>query len=182
MKFELYNADTAPEASRQDLEIVMQRFGFLPNLYGVLAESPAAVKTYKAITEALEHAALSPVEQQVVFITISGENACTYCVAAHSFLADMLKMPAVVLAELRDGQPLSDSRLNALRTFVLSVMERRGWVPEEELQAFVEAGYSKRHVLDVLTIMAQKTLSNYMNHLADTPLDEQFSGQAWERP
>lgn len=181
MKFELYTTENAPQAARPDLETIVDRYGFLPNLYAVFAESPAAVKTYKAISEALEHAALSPLEQQVVFIAVSGENGCTYCVAAHSFLANMCGMSETLLKELRDKQPLSDPKLNALRTFALSVMDNRGWVPEQALQAFVEAGYTKQHVLDVLTVLAQKTLSNYTNHLANTPLDEQFSAYAWDK-
>jgi alkylhydroperoxidase family enzyme len=85
-----------------------------------------------------------------------------------------------VLAALRDQRPLSDKKLDALRTLVLSVLRHRGWVPEGELEQAAEAGYTQRHVLDVLTIVALKTLSNYVNHIAHTPLDPQFASQAWK--
>ncbi len=117
----------------------------------------------------------------IVAITISTENNCPYCVAVHSALAHMVKMPDEIIAGLRDRQSLSDPKLDALRSFVLAVLENRGWVPEKEIEAFLNAGYSPRHILDVITIVAMKTLSNYVNHIAETPLDDRFAGQRWSK-
>jgi alkylhydroperoxidase family enzyme len=78
-----------------------------------------------------------------------------------------------------DGKCLPDPRLEALAAFTRAVVKRSGWVREEELESFVDAGFSRRHVLDVLTILAMKTLSNYTNHIAETPLDKAFSDQEW---
>ncbi len=182
MKFQVHTKDSAPNASRATLDITAKKYGFLPNLFGVLAESPAAVQAYAAINKALEQSALSPVEQQVVTLTISAENDCAYCMGAHSTVAQMVRMPEDVLAALRDQRRLSDKKLDALRTLVLSVLRHRGWVPEDELGQAAEAGYTQRHVLDMLTIVALKTLSNYVNHIAHTPLDPQFASQAWKAP
>ena len=99
---------------------------------------------------------------------------------AHSTVAQMVPMPEDVLLALREQRPLSDHKLNALRALVLSVLRHRGWVPEADLEHVVTAGYTQRHVLDVLTIVALKTLSNYVNHIAHTPLDPQFAPQAWK--
>ncbi len=126
------------------------------------------------------HGALSAIEQQVAYLTFSTENGCTYCVGAHSALANMAKMPKEILAELRDQKPLSDPKLNAVRALSLAIMEKRGWVSDEELEAFLAAGFEQTHVLEILTILAQKTMSNYFNHIADTPLDDMFKPVAWE--
>jgi uncharacterized peroxidase-related enzyme len=179
MKFEVHTKETAPEASRATLEVTAKKYGFLPNLFGVLAESPTAVQAYAAINQALEQSALSPVEQQVVALTVSTANDCAYCVGAHSTVAQMVRMPGDVLAALREQRPLPDRKLNALRTLVLSVIYHRGWVPKEDLEQLVKAGYTQRHVLDVLTLVALKTLSNYVNHIAHTPLDSRFASQTW---
>jgi len=104
----------------------------------------------------------------LVTLTVSAQNDCSYCVAAHSVVAQLAGMPAPVLEELRNQQVLSDHKLNALRSFVLSVMANRGWVPMGDIQSFLNAGYSRRHIFDVLTIIALKTLSNYVNHIAKT--------------
>jgi uncharacterized peroxidase-related enzyme len=179
MQFPIHTKETAPEASRATLEAIAKRYGFLPNLFGVLAESPTAVQAYAAINQTLEHSALTPVEQQVVTLTVSATNNCAYCMGAHSMVAQMVHMPEDVLTALREQKPLSDQKLNALRALVLSVLRHRGWVPEVDLEHVVAAGYTQRHVLDVLTIVALKTLSNYVNHIAHTPLDPQFASQTW---
>ncbi len=180
MKFQIHTKDTAPEASRATLEATAKKYGFVPNLYAVLAGSPAAVQAYAGINKALDSSALSPVEQQVVTLVVSATNDCTYCVGAHSTVAKMVHMPKPILAELRDQRDLSDAKLNALRLLVVSILRHRGWVPEEDLNRFTAAGYAEQHMLDVLTIVALKTLSNYTNHIAHTPLDPQFASQAWK--
>lgn len=180
MKFQVHTKDTAPEASRATLDATAKKYGFLPNLFGVLAESPTAVHAYAGINKALEQSALSQVEQQVVALTVSAANDCAYCVGAHSSVAQMVHMPEQILVELRDQRDLSDAKLNALRRLVVSVLHHRGWVPEEDLNQFATAGYAERHLLDVLTIVALKTLSNYVNHIAHTPLDPQFASQSWQ--
>jgi len=180
MKFQIHTKDTAPEASRATLDATAKKYGFVPNLYGVLAGSPAAVQAYAGINKALEQSALTPVEQQVVTLTVSAVNRCAYCMGAHSMVAQMIHMPEQILAELRDQRDLSDTKLNALRTLVMSILHHRGWVPEQDLEYFIAAGYTQRHMLDVLTIVALKTLSNYANHIAHTPLDPQFAPQAWK--
>ena len=179
MKFQIHTKDTAPVASRATLDATAKKYGFVPHLYGVLAESPAAVQAYAGINKALELSALTPVEQQVVTLTVSAINGCAYCMGAHSTVAQMVHMPEQILAELRDQRDLSGAKLNTLRALVLSVLRHRGWVPDEDLQRAVAAGYTQRHVLAVLTIVALKTLSNYVNHIAHTPLDSQFVAQAW---
>jgi len=180
MEFPIHTKETAPEGSRATLEAIAKKYGFLPNLFGVLAESPTAVQTYAAINKALEQSALTPVEQQVVALTVSATNDCAYCMGAHSAVAQMVRMPEDVLAALREQRPLLDQKLNVLRALVLSVLRHRGWVPEADLEHVVAAGYTQRHVLDVLTIVALKTLSNYVNHIAHTPLDSQFAAQEWK--
>lgn len=180
MQFPIHSQETAPEASRATLEATAKKYGFIPNLFGVLAESPTAVQAYAAINRALEQSALSPVEQQVVALTVSATNDCAYCMGAHSAVAQMVRISEDVLAALRDQRPLSDGKLNVLRTLVLSILDHRGWVPDEDLENFVAAGYTQRHLLDVLTIVSLKTLSNYVNHIAHTPLDPQFASQAWK--
>ena len=180
MKFQVHTKETAPEGSRATLDAIAKKYGFLPNLFAVFAESPTAVQAYAAINNTLEYSALTLVEPQVVTLTVSATNGCTYCMGAHSTVAQMVRMPEQTLSDLRDQRDLSDAKLNALRTLVLSILRHRGWVPEADLEHVAAVGYTRRHVLDVLTIVALKTLSNYVNHIAHTPLDPQFASQEWK--
>jgi uncharacterized peroxidase-related enzyme len=180
MKFELHDMKSAPEAVKDDLAAAEKRYGAIPNLYRGFATNPATLKVYLAFNELLkEHGQLTPIEQQVVYLTVSAENGCTYCVGAHSVLSTMVSMPEEIRKELRAQRPLSDHKLNQLREFTLKVMQHRGYIPEADLDAFFSAGYDQRHLLEVITILAQKTLSNYFNHMAHTPLDEMFMPQQW---
>jgi len=181
MNFELHTVKSAPDSVKPELEAAQSTYGSIPNLYRGLATAPAALKMYLAFNETLgELANLSPIERQVVYLAVSAENDCTYCVGAHSVLAGMAKMPDETLVELREQRPLSDPKLNALRNFALAEMEHRGWIPEKDLNEFMAAGYDQRHILEVITILAQKTMSNYFNHIAQTPLDDMFKSMEWE--
>ena len=177
----IHTVESAPEKSRPTLESVRKSYGFIPNLFGALAESPAAVESYLAISGALSRGRLSPAEQQVLAISISAENACEYCVAAHSTVAGMQKVPAATVAALREGKPLADAKLQALRAFAVMVVQKRGLVEQKDVEAFHAAGYDHGHVLEVLTWVSLKTLSNYANHIGKTPVDEAFSAQKWTK-
>ncbi len=182
MKFTLHTKETAPEASQSTIEAVNQVYGFFPNLYAVFAESPVAISTYLHISNQLkEHGALTPQEQQIVMLAVSEANGCDYCVAAHSMVAGMSQVPEETVEKLRNGDLPSDAKQAALVRFALAIQEHRGWIPETEQEAFLAAGYTSRHALDVLSILALKTLSNYTNHLAKTPLDAAFEAHRWSR-
>ncbi len=180
-EFTAHSIDSAPEGSRAAMESVKSLFGFVPNLYGVLAESQVAIEGYQALGEALRKGTLSEVEIQTVLLTVSRVNGCDYCVAAHTGGSKRAKVPQDVIDAIRDDTPIADARLGALVAFTTAVVEKRGWL-DGELQAFIDAGYTKAQVLEVLAGVALKTLSNYANHIAQTPLDEAFQKLKWERP
>lgn len=180
-QYRVHTPETAPEKSKPVLDQTEKKFGFIPNLMGVLAEGPAAIKGYAVVSEAFEGSSLSPVEQQVVLLSVSFENECHYCMAAHSTVAGMVEMPEDVLDALRTGTKIeSDPKLETLRTTTRKLVEKRGWLEESDVRAFLDAGYSKGQLLEVLVGIAQKTISNYTNHLAETPVDDAFADQTWE--
>ena len=92
----------------------------------------------------------------------------------------MVKADDEVVQALRNGDPIPDERLEALRTFTRRTVDKRGWLSGEDLESFLGAGFNKAQVLEVITGVAQKTLSNYTNHIAHTPLDEAFQPFSWE--
>jgi alkylhydroperoxidase family enzyme len=102
-------------------------------------------------------------------------------VPAHSGIAKRMKVDDAINDALRDETPLPNARLEALRDFTLAVTRGRGHVDEAELQAFFDAGFTKRQVLEVILGLSQKVMSNYTNHLAETPVDEAFKSFAWEK-
>jgi AhpD family alkylhydroperoxidase len=118
-----------------------------------------------------------------VLLAASAENHCTYCVAAHSVIArHMIKADPSIVNALRNFEPLPDPKLDALATFTRAVVKNRGVVCGKTLDNFITVGYTLAHVLEVLLGVTMKTLSNYTNHVIDTPLDAAFQIEAWEAP
>ncbi len=181
-EFKVYSLEDAPEDSKPILKGVNEKFGFVPNLVGMLAESPAALKGYMDLAGAVGTSSLNETEQQIVLMTASFENGCTYCMAAHSTISNMSGVPEDVVVALRQGTQIADAKLNALASFTRSVVRDRGLVVDAAVNDFIAAGYSREAVLDVVLGIAQKTISNYANHIAHTPVDEAFTPQAWEKP
>ena len=124
----------------------------------------------------LDQSSLSAAEKITVLLATSRKNRCSYCMAAHSAGAPLSEG---VLEGLRNGQALDDARLEALRRFTERVVETRGFVEQSDLGAFLDAGFEQPQVLEVLTAVALKTLSNYANHILETPLDKPLQGFAW---
>jgi alkylhydroperoxidase family enzyme len=91
----------------------------------------------------------------------------------------MQKVPTDVVEAIREDRPISDSRLEALRVFTTTVVEKQGWLADEDVAAFLAAGFTKAQILEVILGVSFKTLSNYTNHIADTPLDPAFQAAAW---
>lgn len=180
--FAVHDTDTAPDAARPALERSLAAYGFVPNLHGVFAESPELLEAYQAIGEIFSRSGFDPAEQQIVLLAINYENACDYCMAAHSGIAAATGVDPAVVSALREGRDLDDPRLGALVRFARQVVQQAGWVGHDEVDAFLAAGWERRHVLDVILATAYKTMSNYTNHIARTPLDERFAAQAWTAP
>lgn len=180
--FTVHTAETAPEAARPVLEGAAAKYGFTPNLLGVLAESPAALKAYGALAGAVAETSLDGTEQQVVLMTTSFENGCTYCMAAHSTISGMTGVADDVVESLRAGSAIADPKLNALADFTRATVRNNGLVDSSVTDAFLAAGYTNESILDVITAIAQKTISNYTNHFAHTPADDAFAPKAWTKP
>jgi len=180
MSINVLSPDNAPEQARPLLEKAKAKYGFVPNLLGVMAHAPATLEAYMTLSGLFDKTSLSPTERQVVLLAISAENKCTYCVAAHTVIAKMQKVETDVVEAIRNGQPIPDDKLEALRRFAVEVATTRGWPSDEARQAFHDAGYTDAQRLEVNLAVGMKTLSNYTNHTADTPLDEAFADAAWE--
>lgn len=182
-QFKIHSIRTAPAASQPLLEGSLKKYGFVPNLHGGLAEAPSALKAYIELTALFDQTSLSPTERQVVLLVASAENHCTYCVAAHSMIAKhMVKADPAIVDAIRNLQPLPDTKLDTLASFARHVVQNRGVVCGKTLDNFIAAGYSRAHVLEVVLGVTFKTLSNYTNHIIDTPLDSAFQAEAWEEP
>ncbi len=181
--FNIYDETNAPEKSRPFLAKSKAAYGSVPNVLGELAESPAALEGYMTLSEIFIKSSLDPAEKHLVLLTASVENECKYCVAAHTGLAKGAGLPGHAIMAVRDDEEIEDDdRLEALREFTRKIVVERGAVGKKDVEAFLKAGYTKANVLEVILGVALKTLSNYTNHIAETPVDASFIINKWTPP
>lgn len=147
----------------------------------MMANSASLLKTYTAGDSSFRKNSLfSNGEKEIIYLTISRENSCTYCVAVHSTLADtMSKVPKPITNAIRDGKNAPDEKYAALIDFTKIMVVSRGQPTNQDINNFISAGYSELHILDIIQAIAIKTISNYSNHLFQTPLDKMFKNREW---
>ncbi|MCO6383424.1 carboxymuconolactone decarboxylase family protein [Oceanicola sp. 502str15] len=181
-EFTLHDETTAPAESLPLIEKSKKAFGRLPGLHKVMAEAPALMEGYQVLHGLFQNnTSFEKDEVTVVWQTINVEHECHYCVPAHTGIAKAMKVDDEITEALRNETPLPTEHLEALRSFTLAMVRQRGEVSDAQLQEFLDAGYTKRQVLEIVLGIAQKVMSNYTNHLADTPVDEVMQKFAWTK-
>lgn len=169
--------DAATDAQKAVLDQAARAAGFLPNMYRNMANAPAVLSTYlHGYGLFRSESGLQPAEQEVVFLAVSRTNGCTYCMAAHSMIADKRSgVPVDVLQAIRTGRPIPDARLAALYALTTDMVRTQGRPDPALLKTFLDAGFRETDVLYIVLAIAVKTLSNYTNHAFATPVDAVFS-------
>ncbi len=180
-EFTLHTEDTAPAASKPLLANSLQAFGMIPGLHAVMAEAPGLLEAYQTVHGLFADSSFDADELTVVWQTINVEHDCHYCVPAHTAIAQSMGVSDAISDALRNETPLPNARLEALRTFTLNVVRNRGHIDDSAVQAFLDAGFNRRQILEVVLGLAQKVMSNYTNHLADTPVDKPFKKFDWHK-
>jgi AhpD family alkylhydroperoxidase len=182
--FTVHTLGTAPEASKAKLAEVQKAWGFVPTLHGTLAESPETLEAYDTLFALVSKTTLTPQEQQTVYLAINVMHECEYCTMGHTYLGRMVKLDEAAIQALRNSKPIADAKLQALRSFTEAVVRERGFAGDKAVDAFIKAGFTKQNVLEVVTVIATKTISNYVNHLTHTPKESFMSDPAlnWVSP
>lgn len=179
--FKIHTIESAPEASKPLLEGSLKAFSMLPNLHAVLASAPGALDAYQKLHELFTNTSFNAEELTVVWQTINVEHECHYCVPAHTGIAHSMKVDPALTEALRNGQAMPTEKLQALHDVTLSMVRNRGNVSEQDMQAFFAAGYGQQQILEVILGLSQKVISNYVNHVAKTPVDPAFEKFAWTK-
>jgi AhpD family alkylhydroperoxidase len=179
-RFPLHDTRSAPtRGARAYLRAVRERRGFVPHLYGALAQSDVALRVYGELSRLYSESTLTPTERQVVMLTVTRLNVASYCMAGHSAVAEALGVVPECIGALRSGEPLDDPRLEALRRFTEAVYYCRGKADGAAWQAFETAGYTPTQALEVLVGVSLKVFSNFASRMTEIPLDEGYRHWSW---
>ena len=180
-KFTFHTVETAPEDSKAILEAAVKQMGSVPGLYAAMAESPETLKAYQQLHQFFTATSLDAEELTVVWQTINVEHECHFCVPAHTAIAHSMKVDPAITDALRNQTPLPTEKLQALHDFTLAMVRERGNVTDAQMEAFFDAGYSQKQVIEIILGLSQKVISNYVNHVAKTPVDPMFEAYAWRK-
>ncbi|MDO8297858.1 MAG: carboxymuconolactone decarboxylase family protein [Caulobacter sp.] len=177
-QFPLHTRATAPFEAKAILDQTSQAMGYVPALIAQMAEAPALLEGYAALSAIFRKTAFPPAEQQLVLLTVSVEHESHYCTPAHTVRARDATLDEAVITAIRAGRSIADPRLEALRLFTLKMVRERGFLADADLDTFIAAGFTRANALEITLAVGLKTLSNYVNHIAETPLDPQLVADA----
>ena len=180
-EFTMHTKDSAPGESQPFLIASEKSYGRIPGLHAVMADAPGLLEGYQTLHRLFMNTSFDASEQTVVWQTINVEHECHYCVPGHTAIAKQMGVDDTVTEALRNETPLPTAKLEALRTFTLKLVRQRGRVDDADVQTFLDTGYSKRNILEIILGISQKVMSNYTNHLAQTPIDESVKKFEWHK-
>lgn len=163
--FTYYTIETAPEEAKPILTQINQGYGYIPNLFAYMAEAPTTLEAYLALNALIEKTSLTPGQQQVALLAVSVQNKCEFCTVAHRAIGKMKQANQQTLDAVNTGAAIDDAQDAALVEFVQSVVESRGRPGDAAIEAFLNGGFTKQQIFEVMLVVSIKTLSNYINHL-----------------
>jgi uncharacterized peroxidase-related enzyme len=163
--------EAAPAATRPLLEAVRKMLGVVPNLFRLVANSPAALEGYLGLSTALSKGDLPAPTRERIALAVAQVNGCSYCLSAHTYLAaNVAKLDEAEIISNRHGGS-KDARAAAAVRFAVSVAQQRGHVADDDMRAVRAAGYSDAQIIEIVQHVALNTWTNYINEVAKTEID-----------
>jgi AhpD family alkylhydroperoxidase len=178
-RFPVHTLDSAPEASKSALRDVQARFGMIPNLAAAMATSPVLVQSFVGIFDKVHGGNFTEPQIQTVLLTDAVTNGCAWAVALHSALALQAGLDPADVDAMRAGRSPADEQLGALSTLARTLIDKRGRLDDKDIERFLAAGFSKELLLEVITIVAASTITNYTGSVTNPPLEAALQQHAW---
>lgn len=151
-----------------------QAFGFVPNLISeITSENPAVAEVYLKANGILEEGGvLSASEREAVFLAVSSHNDCHYCKAAHAAGGQQVGLDTETIEAINEGGLPEDGRLKSLVRATRRIINKRGWLSDVDEEEFADLGLGRPELYELVAIIGIKTISNYVNHIAGTEIDD----------
>ncbi len=178
-KFAVHTIESAPEKSRQPLQVLKQKFGFVPNVAGTMAASPVLINAFIGGFASFHGGSFSESEKQALLLTNAVTLRCPWAVAFHSSMALREGVPEGDVRAIRDGRLPTDVKYAALSGMAKALIEKRGNVTETDIENFTSAGYSQVQILEVITGIGMSAMASTTGNLAGTPVEDHLKAQTW---
>jgi alkylhydroperoxidase family enzyme len=178
-RFPVHTLESAPQASKSALRDVQTRFGMIPNLAGAMATSSVLAEAFIGIFDKVHGGNFTEPQIQTVLLTDAVTNGSAWAVALHTALGLQAGLDPVDVEAMRAGRSPSDPKLGALSTLARTLIEKRGRLDDQDIERFLDAGFSKALLLEVITIVAASTITNYTGNVTNPPLETHLQQFAW---
>lgn len=167
--FNVPKREEVTEGNQAIFDNLEKALGFVPNLYATYAHSENALGNYLALSGV--KTSLNAKQKEVVNLAVSQVNDCSYCLAAHTAIGKMNGFTDSQILELRAGQASFDTKLDALARLSKNITENRGAADEAVVANFLSTGWTKENLVDVIVLVGDKTISNYLHKTTNVPVD-----------
>jgi len=167
--FSVPTKDQVSENNQAIFDNLNEALGFVPNLYATYAYSDTALENYLNFANA--KTSLSAKEKEVVNLAVSQVNNCIYCLSAHTAIGKMNGFSDDQILEIRAGKASFDNKLDALAKFAKNITENRGRTDQKIVDNLLNAGYTKANLIDIISLVGDKTISNYLHSTTQVPVD-----------
>ncbi len=161
--------DEVSPANQALFDQLKKGLGMVPNLYATLALSEHALGNYLAFQNA--KSSITGKAREVVNLVVSQVNGCAYCLAAHTVIGGLVGFKPEQILEIRRGGASFDPRLDALAKLVKNIATERGHADPARVQAFLDAGWTPENLVDVIVVIGDKTVTNYLHATTQVPVD-----------
>lgn len=168
-QFNVPTRESVTPENQQLFDGLQKGLGFVPNLYATFALSSTALADYLALQN--RKSSLRAKEREVINLVVSQVNSCEYCLSAHTALGKMNGFTDSQILEIRTGQASFDAKLNALAAFVKDVTVNRGKTNGQSTDRLLAAGYTQENLVDILVIVGDKIISNFLFGITNIPID-----------
>lgn len=177
--FEVQTIDQAPEGSRAPLRKLQQTFGMVPNVAGVIANSPVLANIFVPMFEGVHGGTFTETEIQTLLLTNAVTNSCAWAVAFHTHLALQAGLDPADVQAIRERRAPREPRCATLSAYARSLIETRGHLSDDAVAALLSAGFKAEQALEALAVSAASTITNYTLNIAEPPLEPMFQAHAW---
>ena len=167
--FNVPQREQVSENNQAIFDALKSKLGFVPNLYATYAHSDTALENYLNFSGA--KTSLSAKEKEVVNLAVSQVNDCLYCLSAHTAIGKMNGFTDEQIVEFRVGFSTENDKLDALAKLAKNITEKRGRTDDDVLENFFSVGYDKGNLIDVISLVGDKTISNYIHSTTQIPVD-----------
>ena len=177
--FPVHTIESAPEESKPSLQMLQGVFGMIPNIAGAMSTSPVLIGSLVGLFQKVHGGSFSEEQIQVLLLTNAVTNSCAWAVAFHTALALKEGVEPADVQAIRERQTPRSPKISALSMLARTLIEKRGRLEGLDVSRFLQAGFEKAHLLEVIAVVAASTITNYTGNITRPPVEAAFEPYAW---